>query len=655
MRLKLSIKLMLPVILGLIIILASSIALMIYIFEINTLSIRVLDTPIRVLNTPTALLSIGAVLLSGMLIIFVFVIFVLLRSSILSPLATLKSAAHRVSRGDLGVDIPIKRKDEIGELASSFQSMTRGLKETSVSKSYVDNILQSIVEPVIVAAADGTIETVNRAAHNFLGYRESELIGKPIEVIFVEVEGTPSTETGIATLIQQGSISNVEKNLLTKEGREICVSFSGAVMRSERKSAQRGLISGRDSIQGIVYMVQDITDRVQAEKQIREISDKIEMAKREWETTVDSLPQLVCLVDNQGYIIRTNRTIERWNLQQSVMTVKGKRIHDLLHPSCTNSECQLNTLGTPKVSGEVTRWMNTESEFEDSVLKRHLHIQIRPISMESDGEIKQVACFVITPIDTSKRKQTELGLQKAKEAAESANQAKSRFLANMSHELRTPLNAIIGYSEILTEDAEDLGQEEMIPDLEKIHSSGNQLLSIISNILDISKIEAGRMELDLKTFEVSELIQEVITTIEPIAEQNHNTLSVHCADDVGTMHTDITKARQNLLNLLSNASKFTTEGRISLEVTRQWRTGKDWISFRVSDTGIGMTPDQMKNVFQAFAQADTSTTREYGGTGLGLAITRKFCQMLGGDITVESQVGVGSTFTIRLPAKMSRK
>jgi signal transduction histidine kinase/DNA-binding response OmpR family regulator len=234
-----------------------------------------------------------------------------------------------------------------------------------------------------------------------------------------------------------------------------------------------------------------------------------------------------------------------------------------------------------------------------------------------------------------------------------ASQHKSQFLANMSHELRTPLNAIIGYSEMLQEEAEDLGQEDLLPDLQKIHAAGKHLLALINDILDLSKIEAGKMELYLERFDLALMIRDVVTTINPLVEKNTNTLEVHGADEIGAMRADLTKVRQALFNLLSNACKFTRQGVISLDVVRDTAAGGDWITFSVRDTGIGMSPEQMGKLFQAFSQAKASTTRQYGGTGLGLAITKHFCQMMGGDITVESEVGKGSTFTIRLPAEVS--
>jgi Signal transduction histidine kinase len=243
-------------------------------------------------------------------------------------------------------------------------------------------------------------------------------------------------------------------------------------------------------------------------------------------------------------------------------------------------------------------------------------------------------------------------LRLAREAAEEASRTKSAFLANMSHELRTPMNAIIGYSEMLIEEAEDLGQEDLVPDLKKIHSAGKHLLGLINDVLDLSKIEAGKMTLYLEEFSVPAMISEVTATIQPLVQKNENTLVVECSPDLGTMRADVTKVRQTLFNLLSNAAKFTHEGRITLGVTQVTRSGVECVAFRVADTGIGMTPTQLEKLFQAFVQADASTTRKYGGTGLGLAISRRFCQMMGGDITVESEFEKGTVFTAIVPIQV---
>jgi len=253
--------------------------------------------------------------------------------------------------------------------------------------------------------------------------------------------------------------------------------------------------------------------------------------------------------------------------------------------------------------------------------------------------------------EISHRKQAQEDLLKAKDVAEEASRAKSTFLANMSHELRTPLNAIIGYSEMLEEEAQDSAALETVQDLQKIKSAGKHLLALINDVLDLSKIEAGKMSLHLETFEVSGMIEEVVTTLQPAIGKNSNTLRVRLADEVGTMRADITKVRQILFNLLSNACKFTDHGRISVDVDQSTEAGLDWLRFRVTDTGIGISAKQKENLFQEFAQADTSIARKYGGTGLGLAITHRFVHLMKGRIGVESQLGGGSTFTVHVPAQ----
>lgn len=255
--------------------------------------------------------------------------------------------------------------------------------------------------------------------------------------------------------------------------------------------------------------------------------------------------------------------------------------------------------------------------------------------------------------EIAERRRAEEDLVKARDEAEAASRAKSLFLANMSHELRTPLNAVIGYSEMLQEEAEDQGLDDFIPDLQKIHKAGNHLLDLINDVLDLSKIEAGRMELFLESFDVTGMVRDVATTSQPLAQKNANTLDVQTAPDLRLMYADMTKVRQCLLNLLSNACKFTQNGTIHLEAIRQREAvGGDWIVFRVTDSGIGMTAEQQRRLFEPFTQADASTTRRFGGTGLGLALTRRFCRMMGGDVTVDSTVGQGATFTIRLPAQV---
>ena len=251
------------------------------------------------------------------------------------------------------------------------------------------------------------------------------------------------------------------------------------------------------------------------------------------------------------------------------------------------------------------------------------------------------------------RSEWELAI--ARDQALEANRAKSVFLANMSHELRTPMNAIIGYSEMLEEEAEERGAQNLVPDLNKIRSAGRYLLDLINSILDLSKIEAGKMDLYLETFQVDVVVADVVSTIKPLARKNGNALELDVDESVGTMRADLAKVRQSLFNLLSNASKFTQNGQITLGVTREAGAGADWIVFKVSDTGIGMTQEQLSKLFQAFTQAHTSTSRSFGGTGLGLVITRQFCELMGGGVAVASEFGKGTTFTIRLPAVVAER
>ncbi|MBL8112022.1 MAG: response regulator [Acidobacteria bacterium] len=276
------------------------------------------------------------------------------------------------------------------------------------------------------------------------------------------------------------------------------------------------------------------------------------------------------------------------------------------------------------------------------------------VAVENALLYRQIEAHTRTLEERVAARTAELGLAKreaddARAVAEEASKAKSSFLANMSHELRTPLNAIIGYSEMLQDEAVELGYDSLRPDLEKIRSSGRHLLGLINDILDLSKIEAGKMELFLELRSVQSLVEDVVQTIGPLVSKKANRLDVSVAPDPGTLNADQTKVRQILFNLLSNASKFTENGVVKLDVERDGGA----VVFRVRDSGIGMTPEQMSRLFQAFAQADASTTSRYGGTGLGLALSRRFATMMGGTIEVESALGVGSTFTVRLPADVA--
>jgi PAS domain S-box-containing protein len=265
------------------------------------------------------------------------------------------------------------------------------------------------------------------------------------------------------------------------------------------------------------------------------------------------------------------------------------------------------------------------------------------------GDHGQLAGSVCVASDITQLKHAEQSLREAKQIAEEASLAKSRFLANMSHELRTPLNAVIGYAEMLLEEADERGLDSSTEEIRKIQLAGKHLLGLISDILDLSKIEAGRMDIHLETFDVADMIETVLGTVGPMIARNGNQITVVCPPSIGFIHADLTKIRQILLNLLSNAAKFTDKGSIRLSVSKLMQGTQQYVQFLVADTGIGMTQGQVTQLFQAFSQGDSSTSRRYGGTGLGLAITKAFTDMLGGTIEVQSKLGAGSVFIVRLP------
>ena len=305
------------------------------------------------------------------------------------------------------------------------------------------------------------------------------------------------------------------------------------------------------------------------------------------------------------------------------------------------------------VMAELTTMLEFSTSRVNGLLDEAKHEQQRKLRLAM--VLASVAFLIgtlITFLVVRTTSRSEAEQLRAREAAQKANGQKSIFLANMSHELRTPLNAILGYSEMLSEDACAVGHETMAADSKKINAAGKHLLNLINDILDLAKIEAGKMQLYLDEFEVAQLVTEVAATIEPLVVKNGSVLQLHNATDLGSMRADMTKVRQALLNLLGNAAKFTSDGHITLTSSRAKRGSRDWIILQVADTGIGMSDEELGRLFQDFSQGDASTTRKYGGTGLGLSISKRFCKMMGGDLSAISAVGVGSEFTIELPAEV---
>jgi len=395
----------------------------------------------------------------------------------------------------------------------------------------------------------------------------------------------------------------------------------------------------------LVLAMEDVTERRRAEEEVAKTAADLKAIETFSQNIVDTVREPLLMLDTTLRVHSANRAFYQ-TFHVTLEETENRLIYEL-----GNGQWDIPALRT--LLEDIVPKNSVFSDFElehtfPTIGRRVMLLNARQLKAGNHGEL-----LVLAMEDVTERRRAEEDVVQAKETAEVANRTKSLFLANMSHELRTPLNAILGYSEMLQEEAVDQGVQAFLPDLEKIHIAGKHLLALINDILDLSKIEAGKMELYLETFSIPRLIDEVVETTRPLVNANANTLRVECAADLGMMRADMAKVRQSLFNLLSNAAKFTKEGAISLEVSRENMEDREWIWFRVSDTGIGMTPEQLVKLFQTFSQADTSTTRKFGGSGLGLALTRRFCQLMGGDVTVNSVPGESSAFTIKVPAVVS--
>jgi PAS domain S-box-containing protein len=492
----------------------------------------------------------------------------------------------------------------------------------------------------------GVIQIFNVGAERMLGYAAAEVMNRitpadisdPQEVITrakaLSTELATNITPGFEALVFKASrgIEDIyELTYIRKDGSRVPAIVSVTALRD----AQGGII-------GYLLIGTDNTARIQVEAERMLLDQRVRDQQFYTRSLIESNIDAIIATDPRGIITDVNKQMEALT-------------------GCTRDEL----IGAP-FKGYFTDPERAEAAIkvvlgESKLTDYELTARARDgketvVSYNAttfyDRDRKLQGVFAAAR-DVTERKRVEEEVAKAKEAAESANKTKSMFLANMSHELRTPLNAILGYSEMLHEEAVERQLDAFGNDLDKINAAGKQLLALINDILDLSKIEAGKMDLFLETFDVAKMIDDVAATIKPMVEKNGNTLHVDYSSDLGAMLADQAKVRQALFNLLSNAVKFTHEGDIAVGACRRPMDGREWISFRVSDTGIGLSPEQIVKLFQDFTQADASTTRKFGGTGLGLALTRRFCQMMGGDVTVHSVLGEGSVFTIQLPAVVS--
>lgn len=529
-------------------------------------------------------------------------------------------------------------------------------------------VVQSANDAIVLVNRSGSILAWNKGAQMVFGYEEQEVLDKSIAFLLPEayVESYRKRFEQLQSMRQKGKTEQLYG--LAKGGIQIPIELSIDTWESEGSTYYSGIL-------------RDISERKRAEQRLaaqfaatRVLAESPELS--------DAMPRILrAICENLGWLIG-----QAWIVDEENNVLRF--LDAWASPSMKGSEFEALSRRTmlPMGVGLPGRiWESREAAWiadvaEDPNFSRSALANNEDIHgavgfpILSEGVVLGVLEFLcrevrepdpfLTKMMTVtggqigqflERKRADEALQKAMEMAEVANKAKSTFLANMSHELRTPLNAIIGYSEMLEEEAHELEQEDFIPDLQKIHSAGKHLLSLINDILDLSKIEAGKMELFLETFEVEAVVHDVLTIIPPLVSKKSNKLEVIKGADLGSMRADQTKVRQVLFNLLSNACKFTENGKITLEVDRIAKAGVDWLRFRVSDTGIGITQDQLSKLFHGFTQAESSTSRKYGGTGLGLAISRKYCRMMNGDVTAESEPGQGSVFTVMLPADCGEK
>ena len=565
-----------------------------------------------------------SVILAGMG--FVGCTLLLLEHLVLSRLSGLAKAVNNISTSqDLSLRLPVTGEDELSDLAYTINGMLSaiaiGESEQLQEKARYGAVVEQATDCIFLwDAQTKRLLEANTAFRNLLDY-SLEAISQ-LTIYDIIAYSKDLIDSNIEFLLADKQFRIGEVLYRRRDGSCVDVEVSASVIS----------YGGREII---CTVVRDITERKQSEAELRASEERYRLLFKNnphpmW---VYDLETLQFIAVNQAAIHHYGYTRDAF-LSMTVADIRPPQELPRLLENISQVDASIDFAGV---------WQHQK---KDGTI---IDVEITSYAMIFDSRNAEL----VLAHDVTDRLQSEAELYKAKESAEAANLAKSQFLANMSHELRTPLNAIIGYSEILQEEALDLGEADFVSDLERIHNAGQHLLTLINDILDLSKIEAGHAELELATFDVSEVVQDVARTVEPLFFRNTNRLNVECPNNIGELHSDKIKLTQILFNLLSNAAKFTQKGTITLRVERLNNDENSWDSqqliFKCTDTGIGMTPEQLQKLFQPFTQADASTTRKYGGTGLGLAIAQKYSQMLGGEITVSSEFGNGSTFTLILP------
>jgi len=494
-------------------------------------------------------------------------------------------------------------------------------------ETYAQNIVDTVREPLLILDATLRVRSGNNAFYQTFKVSSEETENRLIYELGNGQWDIPALRTLLEDIVPKSSVFN---------DFELEHDFPVIGLRIMLLNA-RQLQAGHHG-ELLVLAMEDVTERRRSEADLKAIETYAQ-------NIVDTVREPLLILDTTLRVRSGNRAFYQ-TFQVSSEETENRLIYEL-----GNGQWDIPDLRTllEDIVPKSSFFNDFELEHDFPVLgRRVMLLNARKLQAGHHGEL-----LVLAMEDVTERRRAEEEVAKAKEASETANKTKSLFLANMSHELRTPLNAIVGYSEMLQEEALDQNLDSFGTDLDKINGAGRHLLALINDILDLSKIEAGKMDLFIETFDLNTLITEVAATVHPMVEKNGNTLHVQKSSDLGVMRADQIKVRQGLFNLLSNAAKFTQEGSITLDAERQRMDSREWIVFKVSDTGIGLSPEQIVKLFQDFTQADPSTTRKFGGTGLGLALTRRFCQMMGGDVTLRSIPGKGSVFTIKLPAVVS--